>query len=122
MLSIQECDQYFANHPENNEYLSYPENIRIWALNQAWRHLECAGVLSAEAELVRTACCEEALFLLTNPQSRMPTFEVVQERIDGIGSRTYAPQKTADALPLSPYVRAMVSAFRQGRKKSITRG
>ena len=124
-MTIQECNQYFADHPEKEDYLAHPENLRLWALKQASCHLEIAGVLPEEISsnaLMRSACCEEALYLLLHPQDKQQDLEVVQERIDGIGSRTYTPKKQNELLPLSPYVRTLVSAYRQRQKKHIIRG
>ena len=94
MLDPAKADEYFALHLRKAEWIAKSEEERSAALAMAEQDisLELGGTeLDYMNPFAVGAVCEQALFLLANPDAGInPISALVQsESVDGIGSRTY---------------------------------
>jgi hypothetical protein len=93
----QKVDDYFENHLDRTEWLTFSDAERCAAVTMASRQIICElGVEKVDIENIFHYCAlsEQALFLALNRKRRMPEENngmiVVAESVDGVGSKQYA--------------------------------
>ena len=72
MTDIRQIDDYFRNHPLQEQYLKFSVSERTGAANVAARDvaaaLDNAAVTGTEQDTVSAAIAEQTIFLLLNPE------------------------------------------------------
>ena len=102
-------DEYFDNHLDRTEWLTFSDAERNAAVAMAERQVICElGIKEINIENIFQYCAlsEQALFLALNRKRRVPEecngIMVVAESVEGAGSKHYAASEHAAATGDAP--------------------
>ena len=111
-MELETIDTFFNEHLLKIEYFNFPQTARAAALRMAERDVaaELGRSPSADAFLEVAAVGEQTIHLLRHPGDDR-SGRVVAERVDGVGSRSYAATELPEIAPRARrYLRALLGA------------
>ena len=111
-MELANIDSFFNDHLLKVEYFNFPAEARTAALHMAERDVaaELGRIPSATDFLELAAVGEQTIHLLRRPD-RGSSERIVAERVDGVGSRSYAVTELAEIAPRARrYLRALLGA------------
>ena len=111
-MELETIDEFFNEHLLKVEYFSFGQRERAAALRMAERDVavELGRSPAADDFLAVAAVGEQTIYLLHHPSGSEPG-QVVAEKVDGVGSRTYGETTLPEIAPRARrYLRALLGA------------
>ena len=111
-MELETIDDFFNEHLLKVEYFNFGEAARTAALRMAERDVaaELGRSPAADRYLEVAAVGEQTIHLLRHPGGDAPG-RVISEKVEGVGSRSYAATELAEIAPRARrYLRALLGA------------
>ena len=111
-MELQTIDSFFDEHLLKVEYFNFGETARAAAFRMAERDIaaELGRAPAADNFLEVAAVGEQTIHLLRHPAGDRSA-QVVSEKVEGVGSRSYAATELTEIAPRARrYLRALLGA------------
>ena len=111
-MELATIDDFFNEHLLKVEYFNFGQSERAAALRMAERDVAVELGRSPDPDdfLAVAAVGEQTIYLLHHPSGSDPA-QIVGEKVDGVGSRTYGKTELPEIAPRARrYLRALLGA------------